>query len=104
MRSDEQVAKMLPCGVGRGGRVPLTRRRQELERTVQVSHPPDTILDAMRHTTFRFALAPTPAQAAMLADTPGRPGSYNQCLRLVTDPCRQARQNLGVQVPWQGLT
>ena len=40
----------------------------------------------MRHTTFRFALDPTPAQAGMLARHAGASRfAYNQCLRLVTD-------------------
>jgi len=40
----------------------------------------------MRHTTFRFALAPTPAQVAKLARHAGASRfAYNQCLRLVID-------------------
>jgi putative transposase len=42
--------------------------------------------DAMRHTTFRFALAPTSGQATMLARHAGASRfAYNQSLRLVTD-------------------
>ena len=40
----------------------------------------------MRHTTFRFALAPTPEQATMLVRHAGASRfAYNQCLRLVAD-------------------
>jgi putative transposase len=104
MRSDEQVAEMLPCGVGEGGRVPLARRRQNSNTCSQVSHPPDTILDAMRHTTFRFALAPTPAQTAMLARHAGASRfAYNQCLRLVTDALAAKRAGSEAKVPWSGF-
>jgi putative transposase len=47
----------------------------------------------MRHTTFRFALAPTQAQAAILARHAGASRfAYNQCLRLVSDALA-AKQN-----------
>jgi hypothetical protein len=76
----------LPGEVGEIGRVALARELCELERMSRLSRPPGTILGAMRHTTFRFALAPTPAQAAMLARHAGASRfAYNQCLRLVTD-------------------
>jgi putative transposase len=40
----------------------------------------------MRHTTFRFALDPTPAQTAMLVRHAGASRfAYNECHRLVTD-------------------
>jgi putative transposase len=69
-----------------------------------VSHPPDTILAAMRYTTFRFALAPTPAQAAMLARHAGASRfAYNQCLRLVADALAAKRADPQVKVPWSGF-
>jgi putative transposase len=55
----------------------------------------------MRHTTFRFALAPTPTQAAMLARHAGASRfAYNQCLRLVTDALAAKRTDPQVKVPW----
>jgi putative transposase len=55
----------------------------------------------MRHTTFRFALAPTPAQAAMLARHAGASRfAYNQCLRLVTDALATKRIDSQARVPW----
>jgi putative transposase len=58
----------------------------------------------MRHTTFRFALAPTPAQAAMLARHAGASRfAYNQCLRLVTDALASKRIDPQVRVPWSGF-
>jgi putative transposase len=58
----------------------------------------------MRHTTFRFALAPTPAQAAMLARHAGASRfAYNQCLRLVTDALASKRTDPQVRVPWSGF-
>jgi putative transposase len=58
----------------------------------------------MRHTTFRFALAPTPAQAAMLARHAGASRfAYNQCLRLVTDALASQRTDPQVRVPWSGF-
>jgi putative transposase len=58
----------------------------------------------MRHTTFRFALAPTPAQAAMLARHAGASRfAYNQCLRLVTDALAAGRADPQVNVPWSGF-
>jgi putative transposase len=57
----------------------------------------------MRHTTFRFALDPTPAQAALLARHAGASRfAYNQCLRLVTDALAARRTNPPV-VPWSGF-
>jgi len=71
---------------------------------LEVSHPPGTIQAAMRHTTFRFALAPTPAQAAMLVRHAGASRfAYNQCLRLVTDALASKRTDLQVRVPWSGF-
>jgi putative transposase len=58
----------------------------------------------MRHTAFRFALAPTPAQATMLARHAGASRfAYNQCLRLVTDALIARRANPQVAVPWSGF-
>jgi putative transposase len=58
----------------------------------------------MRHTTFRFALAPTPAQAAMLARHAGASRfAYNQCLQLVVDAIAARRADPEVKVPWSGF-
>lgn len=58
----------------------------------------------MRHTTFRFALAPTPAQAAMLARHAGASRfAYNQCLRLVADALAAKQTDPQVRVPWTGF-
>jgi putative transposase len=55
----------------------------------------------MRHTTFRFALAPNPAQAAILARHAGASRfAYNQCRRLVTDALAAKRRDSQVTVPW----
>jgi putative transposase len=69
-----------------------------------VSRLPDTIQAAMRHTTFRFALAPTPAQAAMLARHAGASRfAYNQSLRLVADAIAARRTDPHVRVPWSAF-
>jgi putative transposase len=58
----------------------------------------------MRHTTFRFALAPTPTQAAMVARHAGASRfAYNQCLRLVTDALAVRGTNPGARLPWSGF-
>ncbi|HEX6675754.1 MAG TPA: RNA-guided endonuclease TnpB family protein [Actinomycetes bacterium] len=58
----------------------------------------------MRYSTFRFALSPTPAQAAMLARHAGASRfAYNQCLRLVTDALAARRTDRQVRVPWSGF-
>jgi putative transposase len=58
----------------------------------------------MRHTTFRFALAPTPAQVAMLARHAGASRfAYNQCLRLVADARAANRAEPQVNLPWSGF-
>jgi putative transposase len=58
----------------------------------------------MRHTTFRFALAPTPAQAAMLARHAGASRfAYNQCLRMVTEALATKGKDPQVRVPWSGF-
>jgi putative transposase len=57
----------------------------------------------MRHTTFRFALDPTPVQEQLLAQHAGASRfAYNQCLRLVTDALTAKRTDPWVQVPWSG--
>jgi putative transposase len=58
----------------------------------------------MRHTTFRFALAPTPAQAVMLARHAGASRfAYNQCLRLISDALAAKRTDSEARVPWSGF-
>jgi putative transposase len=58
----------------------------------------------MRHTAFRFALAPTPAQAELLVRHAGASRfAYNQCLRLVTDALTARRADPQVRVPWSGI-
>jgi putative transposase len=58
----------------------------------------------MRHTTFRFALAPTPAQVAKLARHAGASRfAYNQCLRLVVDALAAKRAEPQAKVPWSGF-
>jgi putative transposase len=59
---------------------------------------------AMRHTTFRFTLAPTLAQEALLARHAGASRfAYNQCLRLVADAHAAKRADPQVKVPWSGF-
>jgi putative transposase len=58
----------------------------------------------MRHTTFRFALAPTPTQAALLARHAGASRfAYNQCLRLIADALVAQKTRPQVMVPWSGF-
>ena len=58
----------------------------------------------MRHTTFRFALDPTPVQEQILAQHAGASRfAYNQCLRFVTDALTARRIDPSVQVPWSGF-
>jgi putative transposase len=53
-----------------------------------------------RHTTFRYTLDPTRAQAAMLARHAGASRfAYNQCLRLVTDALTTRQQDPSAPVP-----
>jgi putative transposase len=57
----------------------------------------------MRHTTFRFALDPTPAQEQMLAWHAGASRfAYNECLRFVTNALDAKRKDPSVKVPWSG--
>jgi putative transposase len=58
----------------------------------------------MRHTTFRFALAPTSGQATMLARHAGASRfAYNQSLRLVMDALAARRADPLTTVPWSGF-
>jgi putative transposase len=58
----------------------------------------------MRHTTFRYAIAPTPTQAAILARHAGASRfAYNQCLRLVVDALAAKRAGSEAEVPWSGF-
>ena len=57
----------------------------------------------MRHTTFRFALDPTPAQEQMLAWHAGASRfAYNECPRFVTNALDAKRKDPSVKVPWSG--
>ena len=59
----------------------------------------------MGHTTFRFALTPTSAQAALLVRHAGASRfAYNQCLQLVTDARAAEKIDPQRAVPWSGLT
>jgi putative transposase len=69
-----------------------------------MSHVLGMLARVMRYTTFRFALDPTPAQAAMLARHAGASRfAYNQCLRLVTDALVARKIDPSVVVPWSGF-
>jgi putative transposase len=58
----------------------------------------------MRHTTFRFALDPTPAQERSLMRHAGASRfAYNQALRLVTDALAASKIDPSVPVPWSGF-
>ena len=58
----------------------------------------------MRHTTFRFALAPTSGQAAVLARHAGASRfAYNQSLRLVMDALAARPTDPSATVPWSGF-
>jgi putative transposase len=55
----------------------------------------------MRHTTFRFALAPTPSQRGLLTRHAGASRfAYNQCLQLLTDALEARRTDPRTRVPW----
>jgi putative transposase len=57
----------------------------------------------MRHTTFRFALAPDQAQLAMLVRHAGASRfAYNQCLELVGAAHRAHATDPSTAVPWSG--
>jgi putative transposase len=59
---------------------------------------------AMRHTTFRFALDPTPVQEQALSRNAGASRfAYNQSLRLVLDALAANRVAPSVSVPWSGF-
>ena len=69
-----------------------------------MSHVLGTLARVMRDTTFRFALDPTPAQAAMLARHAGASRyAYNQSLRLVVDALAAKEIDPAVVVPWSGF-
>ena len=69
-----------------------------------MSHVLGTLARVMRATTFRFALDPTPAQAAMLARHAGASRyAYNQSLRLVLDALAAKEVDPAVVVPWSGF-
>jgi transposase len=58
----------------------------------------------MRHTTFRFALDPTPVQKQALSRHAGASRfAYNQSLRLVIDALAANRVDPSVPVPWSGF-
>jgi putative transposase len=58
----------------------------------------------MRHTTFRFALNPTPTQERMLLRHAGASRfAYNQCLQMVVEQVRAKRADPSVLVPWSGF-
>jgi putative transposase len=58
----------------------------------------------MRHTTFRFALDPTPAQESTLVRNAGASRfAYNQALKLVTDALSAVQTDPSVVVPWSGF-
>jgi putative transposase len=58
----------------------------------------------MRHTTFRFALDPTPIQERALSRHAGASRfAYNQSLRLVTGSLATKRIDPSVSVPWSGF-
>ena len=55
----------------------------------------------MRYTTFRFALDPTPTQAARLARHAGASRfAYNQCLELVSKALDARQVDTRISVPW----
>jgi putative transposase len=58
----------------------------------------------MRHTTFRFALAPTPEQARVLARHCGASRfAFNQSLQFVTDALTAKKVDPSVKVPWSSF-
>jgi putative transposase len=58
----------------------------------------------MRHTTFRFALDPTPAQQQVLVRHAGASRfAYNQCLRLLAGARAEHGRDPSVDVPWSGF-
>ena len=66
--------------------------------------PAGQTANVMRYTTFRFALAPSPVQEALLARHAGASRfAYNQGLRLVTDALAAKHADPEVRVPWSGF-
>ena len=87
-----------------GAQAATLQRDRSAACDAKVSHPSGTIPGAMRHTTFRFALAPTPGQAAMFARHAGASRfAYNQCLRLIADSLAAKPTDLHARVPWSGF-
>jgi putative transposase len=61
----------------------------------------DTLPGEVRHTTFRFALAPTPEQERMLGRHAGAARfAYHECLRLVVDALSAKRADANAKLPW----
>lgn len=57
-----------------------------------------------RHTTFRFALAPTVEESEVLARHSGAARfAFNQCLRMVKTALVDRKTNLETKVPWSGF-
>jgi putative transposase len=70
----------------------------------RLSHLSRTICYLMRHTTFRFALNPTPAQERTLARHAGASRfAYNECLRIVTDALHARKTDPTLGVPWSSF-
>jgi putative transposase len=70
----------------------------------ELSHLARSIRSVMRHTTFRFALDPTPAQRQVLSRHAGASRfAYNQCLGLVADARFEHQRDPSVDVPWSGF-
>lgn len=68
------------------------------------SHRRDSLLNLMRHTTFRFALAPTSQQVQALARHCGASRfAFNQGLHLVADALAARNLDPSVTVPWSGF-
>jgi putative transposase len=87
--------------VKRGPRLPVRQGCGHYSRIVTVRK---YAARGVRHTTFRFALEPTPAQEQVLARWAGASRfAYNQCLRLVFDALAAKRADPQVKVPWSGF-
>jgi putative transposase len=57
-----------------------------------------------RHTTFRFCVAPTVEQRAVLARNVGASRfAFNQCLRMVKTALTQRHRDPDVDLPWTGF-
>lgn len=61
-------------------------------------------MPGMRHTTFRFCLAPTAGQSAALSRHAGAARfGFNTCLRLVKTALEAKQADESVKVPWTGF-